>query len=725
MTPNNGRWQHPQSHSHSQSLPGQTHSQGRTISSSPSLAPSLSSNFALQNEVSPHVAFRSRTDSATSASSNANRSVSPAISDRASTPTRNVSHISTLDRPARTTPSTSSGIDPKQSTIRLVTQPGQASGHLVAAAGIPRKTSPLSQQSSLSSSAASNRSVTPTQSSLLIAADRPTDSGDECVVAAPPKTLGHRNTHSNASSGMTSSSSSNAHTLNSKTSGIFRTKLRKALSLAELNNNNNNGSSSTVGSNGKTVGRASMTSNSSSSDTSHSTAEPRTPPNGTSPVLPSSFGTSSTTNLHSSDFRQGLADNTSGTLPHNSGRRFGLLNSKMTSSTDNLSISSTVSSASLMLRKMASFGKLSRKNSVRSLSNIFNRSEKNPDHPTSDAVSEFGVPGAALSSGKDRKKGGAVAPSVAQVTVEIESGSSSGMTPAAALVKKHQEKERMQQEAEAAKKRAVVPSQNTPLPASSDSLKSKLLEKEKEKLKNASMKKGTVKTWGLKAFSRNASSSSLKEDAKATTSSSPSPPSSAAPSPIFDSPGNTSADTSNESHSPVQRNIPDIPSRKYNQEEPAFRPSLDNVQLDSWRKTTSSSASSAASLPVGAIQYGDDDIDSLSDDDNDEGFDDRTPRQSLEVLGDVEDGTYADWDGEPPNASFFDDDTASFKTSEGENTARLYHGASNVYDDGGLDGRSGQKIPDRPPPNARPTKGILKREYLLLISLLWCNFNVS
>jgi hypothetical protein len=359
-----------------------------------------------------------------------------------------------------------------------------------------------------------------------------------------------------------------------------------------------------------------------------------------------------------------------------------------------------------MLRKMASFGKLGRKSSVRSLSNLFSRSErdKSEDASRSDAVSEFGVPGAAMSSSKDRKKGGIADPAIAHVTVEVESGSGSGMTPAEALVRKHQEKERVLKEAEAAKRRAAGVTSAIPLPGGPESPRSKLLEKEKEKLKNASGKKaGTGKKWGLGAFSRSASSSSLRQDAAlaANESKASSPASSAAPSPIFDQSGQISANTSASSSSPR------VDSETEHHEhlgEPAVRPSLDGIQLDSWRKT---GLQPSSGLPAGAIQFADDDADSIVDDD--EGYDDRTPRQSMEILGEEQSaGPYADWDGEPPSSSFFEDDTASFKNSDGDLSHRYQADPDEYDDDGGHDGRFGQKVPERPPHYVRPAKGILK-----------------
>ena len=649
---------------------------------------------------------RSRTDSDISCRApGIARAASPAQSDRAPTPTQSLAQSRGSETRGWSEHPAAPARHQSQPSVRLITRSGPGLSQPSAAAGIVRKTSPLSQQSSLASSSASNRSVTPTQSSAFASAELAGGPDDASDITASDRPTGHRNTPSNASSNMTSSSSSNNHSgTSSKSPGLFRSKLRKALSLSELNNYS---SSSDIGRHEKKVGGASLTSHSSSSDTSHSTAEPRTPPNGTSPVLPSTYTSSSATNLSTGAGRQGFTISGSSTLPQNGGRRFGILNSKVNASTDNISISSTVSSASVMLRKMASFGKLGRKNSVRSISNIFNRSDKSSDYIANDAISEFGVPGAAMASSKDRKKGGLANPSVAHVTVEMESGADSGMTPAAALVRKHREKERLQQEADAVRRRAAGTPSAIPLPPSTDSPKSKLLVSEKEKLKNASGKRSTGRKWGLGAFNRTASSTSLNHDAAAGVSRSPSPPSSAAPSPIFDSPANTSGETSIDSQSPVQETNERM--HKEYAHEPVYQPSLDNVELDTWRRNAPVAYSS--NLPAEAMEFGDKDVDVLANEDAEP--DDQTPSNDVTELGELHDDSFADWDGEPPSTSFFEDDTASIKLPEGETTARYFPtpAVEDMYDDGGADGRSGQKIPERPPAHARPTKGILKRKF--------------
>lgn len=750
------------------------------------------------------------------------RPASPAssTSDRAPTPTQALHQQLTGSSTSsgRTTPTATSQVQQQQQQLGL--QPSiklntgiNAQQQQANLSGMQRRASPLSQQSSSHSDG--HRSITPTQAASggipNGAYSHDSDEETEETIsrvsqeAAPPgdNKGKHRTTPSNASSTMSSpktpssgkSGSSSGH---QHQGSLFRNKLRKALSLSELNNSTSTLSSGDTST--KNIGRSSLTSNSSSSDTSHSTAEPRTPPNGVSPVLPSNFASASASNLHSglNNSQSRPMPNGPNSLPSNTGRRFGILNAKMNSSTDNISISSTVSSASMMLRKMGNFGKLARKSSVRSLSNLFHRDKDSKGNDedesthnnngggraTSDAVSEFGVPGAAMLSSKDRKKGGIANPSVAHVTVELERGeaskaAASGMTPAEALVRSHQERERIQRE-EQEKLRlaqlAASTSSTTKGGTNDTSPRSKLFEKEKERLKSQGAgKKSLTKKFSFGAFQRSASSSSLrqealnaaalagggggsKEEVRGTDSPhSSSSSSSTHPSPIFDS-----SATSSSSVSPVIYQH-ELDTNEYTKPlEVDFRPSLDGIQFDSWRKTggggsgSGSTVVQSGSLPTGAYVHhgGSEDYDSINDDD-DEGFDDRTPRQSVEMMADQhhhhhnphqqpqqeqqyqhhhhqvhgQHGQYSDWDGEPPNASFFEDDTASFRDesdhtsrSNASNQAPFYlHEPEEYSSDSGADGRNGQAIPKRPPPHARPSKGILKSELCLLcIALRQC-----
>lgn len=175
--------------------------------------------------------------------------------------------------------------------------------------------------------------------------------------------------------------------------------------------------------------------------------------------------------------------------------------SKMNSSTDNISISSTVSSASMMLRKIGTLGgRLGKRGSLGSIGSMFSK-DKDRD---SDAMSEMGVPGSLGSSSKlkkkDKKKAALAAAHVAHVTIEQEHPpQGSGMTPAAALVHRHQQQEaaaaeaaaRAQKEAEQAKEaeRSKI-----------DDKRLRGIEKEKEKLKGRKQKK-----WGMGSLSGSSS----------------------------------------------------------------------------------------------------------------------------------------------------------------------------------------------------------------------------
>ncbi|KAG8757348.1 hypothetical protein FRC14_002139 [Serendipita sp. 396] len=108
-------------------------------------------------------------------------------------------------------------------------------------------------------------------------------------------------------------------------------------------------------------------------------------------------------------------------------RAAALFSGKFNASTDNISLQSTVSSASVMIRKLGSIGKLARRNSLMSITGIFK--DKNKEK------SEV--------SGKKSKKSEKAEPSVSHVTVETDRGGGSddeslnGLTPAARVARQH------------------------------------------------------------------------------------------------------------------------------------------------------------------------------------------------------------------------------------------------------------------------------------------------
>ncbi|KAI5477503.1 hypothetical protein MNV49_006288 [Pseudohyphozyma bogoriensis] len=130
--------------------------------------------------------------------------------------------------------------------------------------------------------------------------------------------------------------------------------------------------------------------------------------------------------------------------PPPSGRR-SIFNGKLNSSTDNISISSTVSSASVMIRKLGQMGKLARRNSLMGLTKAFKKDKKEGEEGGEGSSSGGGVFGK-----KDKKKGAAATANVSHVTAEVESTATSGMSPAAALAKKQQLHYAEQEAAEAA-----------------------------------------------------------------------------------------------------------------------------------------------------------------------------------------------------------------------------------------------------------------------------------
>lgn len=107
-----------------------------------------------------------------------------------------------------------------------------------------------------------------------------------------------------------------------------------------------------------------------------------------------------------------------------------LFNSKFNRSTDNISISSVSSSASVMIRKLGSIGKLARRNSIAGITSLFKDKNKDKDDEESGK--------------KDKKKKGkaeAAEASVSLATAEADRGEWSadmnGLSPAARLARQH------------------------------------------------------------------------------------------------------------------------------------------------------------------------------------------------------------------------------------------------------------------------------------------------
>lgn len=139
------------------------------------------------------------------------------------------------------------------------------------------------------------------------------------------------------------------------------------------------------------------------------------------------------------------------------GRAASLFNSRLNASTDNISLSSTMSSASVVIRKIGSIGKLARRNSLAGITSLFK--DKNKSSEGTD------------DNGKKKKKkekdakGDLVAPALSHAVAELDRGDwsspeMSGLSPAAKLARQHTLKSNA--EAAAAAKVRVEPVQPQP-----------------------------------------------------------------------------------------------------------------------------------------------------------------------------------------------------------------------------------------------------------------------
>jgi hypothetical protein len=110
--------------------------------------------------------------------------------------------------------------------------------------------------------------------------------------------------------------------------------------------------------------------------------------------------------------------------------RTALFNSRLNASTDNISLSSTMSSASMVIRKLGNIGKLTRRNSLAGITSLF-KDKKDKE----DAVE--GKP----AKNKKTGKGIAAEASVSHVTAELDrsewSAELKGLSPAARLARQH------------------------------------------------------------------------------------------------------------------------------------------------------------------------------------------------------------------------------------------------------------------------------------------------
>ena len=299
----------------------------------------------------------------------------------------------------------------------------------------------------------------------------------------------------------------------SKKTGLS-SKLRKALSFSNMNDMQESsayGSSSAAAARrpsnsvfGRELGGLPNSSGDTNASTgsTRSTSPPRTPDNGA--ALPGSSGASITSRRGT---RPPLSNN-------NEGKR-SIFNRKFNSSTDNISISSTVSSASVMLRKVGNLGKLARRHSLMGLTNMFNKDKEREGRDGLHGDSFGTLPTASDDSAintkskkaSKSKKGIPATASITHATVELESArvTDAGMTPAASYVRQHQLQMQAQAEAEARAARERQESEARAREAGEQ--RQKMIEKEKERLKS---KRGWRKKFGS---SNGGSISSITSDA--------------------------------------------------------------------------------------------------------------------------------------------------------------------------------------------------------------------
>lgn len=141
-------------------------------------------------------------------------------------------------------------------------------------------------------------------------------------------------------------------------------------------------------------------------------------------------------------------DATSSTLPKKSRRP--LFNSRLNASTDNISLSSTMSSASMVIRKLGNIGKLTRRNSLAGITSLFK-----------DKKDKEGEEGKSKKKSKKGAKAEASEASVSLATAELDRSEWStelkGLTPAARLARQHT----LKSNAEAAERARAEAQKNT------------------------------------------------------------------------------------------------------------------------------------------------------------------------------------------------------------------------------------------------------------------------
>ena len=136
---------------------------------------------------------------------------------------------------------------------------------------------------------------------------------------------------------------------------------------------------------------------------------------------------------------------TTGTTGKKRSRAASLFNSRLNASTDNISLSSTMSSASVVIRKIGSIGKLARRNSLAGITSLFK--DKKEKEKEQDGDAEAGTSSSKKPKKKKDPKSSVVEPAVSLATVELDRGSAStgdwsdasisGSSPAAKLARQY------------------------------------------------------------------------------------------------------------------------------------------------------------------------------------------------------------------------------------------------------------------------------------------------
>ncbi|KAI9462712.1 hypothetical protein HD554DRAFT_1442366 [Boletus coccyginus] len=129
-------------------------------------------------------------------------------------------------------------------------------------------------------------------------------------------------------------------------------------------------------------------------------------------------------------------------------RASSLFNSRLNASTDNISLSSTMSSASVVIRKIGSMGKLARRNSLAGITSLFkDKKDKEKEKEKVGDVAEAGSSSGKKPRKKKDAKGSVAEPAVSHAVAELDRGSGSGgdwsdasmsgLSPAAKLARQH------------------------------------------------------------------------------------------------------------------------------------------------------------------------------------------------------------------------------------------------------------------------------------------------